>query len=312
MRLLQLVGGTVVRMLRWGRALPPRMAWLAALGLFAAWPGLAAPKMTDFAGYKDPTMFTRLPNYYLAASSSVVEKQFDGYEFQVAEGKKVTKVRVEGHYVQYYYYYDAGAGAVPSALQVIRNYQNAAAKIGAQMLYESVSPGSALRTTLKLVKDGRETWAEVMSGNGASYYLRIVERQVMEQQVTASAEALQSGLKQNGHVEVPGIFFDFGKAELRPESEPALQEVAKVLKASPSTRVWVVGHTDYVGSAEGNVTLAQARAAAVVKALTQKHAIDSSRLSPYGVGPYSPVASNAEEAGRAKNRRVELVAQPDR
>jgi len=267
--------------------------------------------MKDYDGYKDPVMFTRLPNYYLASSSSFVERQFDAYLFRVTEANKETKQRVEGHFVQYYYYFDHAAGTMPSALQIIRNYQNAARKIGAQMLGEQVNPGNYMHTTMKLVKDGRETWAEVECGGGNSYYLRIVEKQAMEQQVTASAEALQSGLAQNGHVEVPGIFFDFGKADIKPESEPALLEVAKLLKANPAVRVWVVGHTDYVGSADTNVTLAQARAAAVVKALTLQHGIDAKRLLPYGVGPYAPVASNTTEEGRAKNRRVELVAQPD-
>ena len=74
--------------------------------------------------------------------------------------------------------------------------------------------------------------------------------------------------------------------------------------------VWVVGHTDYSGTAEANVTLANARAAAVVKALSQKYGIDGKRLAAYGVGPYAPVASNLSEEGRAKNRRVELVVAP--
>jgi OmpA-OmpF porin, OOP family len=86
--------------------------------------------------------------------------------------------------------------------------------------------------------------------------------------------------------------------------------VAKLLKANPALKVWVVGHTDNVGPAETNVTLSKARAASVVKALSQKNGADGKRLAPYGVGPYAPVATNATEEGRAHNRRVELVAQP--
>jgi outer membrane protein OmpA-like peptidoglycan-associated protein len=272
--------------------------------------GLAANMMKDYKGYKDPTMFNRLPNYYLSISSSFNEKQFDAHEFTVSQAGKPVKQRIEGHYQKYYYTFDHSAGAVPSALQIIRNYQNAAAKIGAEMLYEFVSPRDRLRTTLRLKKDGRETWAEVEAGDGNNYYVYIIERQAMQQQVTASAEAMQSGLTQNGHVEVPGIFFDFNKADIKPESGPALKEVAKLLKATPGIRVWVVGHTDYVGAANSNVTLAGSRADAVVKALVQDYGIDAKRLNAYGVGPYAPVASNATEEGRAKNRRVELVVQP--
>ena len=108
-------------------------------------------------------------------------------------------------------------------------------------------------------------------------------------------------------VEVPGIFFDFGKAELKPESDAAIKEIAKLLQANPALKLWVVGHTDAVGSAEANVTLSNARAAAVVKALTQQNAIDPKRLAPFGAGPYAPVSSNDSEDGRARNRRVELV-----
>ena len=74
-------------------------------------------------------------------------------------------------------------------------------------------------------------------------------------------------------------------------------------------RVWVVGHTDNVGTAEFNVTLSNARAAAVVKSLAAA-GIDPKRLTPHGDGPFAPVAANTTDEGRAKNRRVELVAQP--
>ena len=71
----------------------------------------------------------------------------------------------------------------------------------------------------------------------------------------------------------------------------------------------MVGHTDNVGLFEHNIKLSQDRAAAVVKALVGKYGITSSRLTPFGDGPTAPVASNKSEEGRAKNRRVELVAQ---
>ena len=79
-----------------------------------------------------------------------------------------------------------------------------------------------------------------------------------------------------------------------------------MLQANAALKVWVVGHTDNVGSAESNLTLSGARAAAVVKALALR-GIGANRLAPHGAGPYAPVASNRTEAGRAKNRRVELV-----
>jgi OmpA-OmpF porin, OOP family len=292
-----------------------RLFWMAVLILAAG--GLpvtslaAAKPMADFKGYNDPTLFTRLPHYYLTHASAFKESPFDAFDFSVVQGGKNVKQRVEGHLVKFEYAFDASAGAPPSPLQIIRNYQAAGAKVGMEMVFEAAGPGGGYKwTTLRLVKDGRETWTEIKAANGATYYLTIVEREAMKQDVIASTEALKRGLMQNGHVEVPGIFFDFNKADLKPESGPALEEIAKLLTAEAGVKVWVVGHTDYIGSADLNAALANARAAAVVKALVQDHGVDAKRLSSYGVGPYAPIATNATEEGRAKNRRVELVAKP--
>lgn len=84
-------------------------------------------------------------------------------------------------------------------------------------------------------------------------------------------------------------------------------EIAKLLKSQPDLKVFVVGHTDMVGDAAANVKLSQARAQAVISALVTKHGIAATRLTPFGAGPYAPVATNRTDEGRAKNRRVELV-----
>ena len=81
------------------------------------------------------------------------------------------------------------------------------------------------------------------------------------------------------------------------------------VKADPALKLFVVGHTDTVGQFAHNVQLSQARAGAVVNALVAKHGIATARLIPFGCGPTVPVAVNTSEDGRAKNRRVELVAQ---
>lgn len=264
-------------------------------------------RLADFAGYKDPALFTRMPNFYLVNKGSFLEKQFDGYDFMVTVAGKMSRQRVEGHFVAYIYRFDETAGPIPSPLQIVRNFQAAAAKIGGKTMFDSTGPQG---TTIMLSRNGQETWAYVQPFyGGKEYHLTIIERQAMQQDIVADSNALQDGLSQTGHVEVPGIFFDTAKSDIKPESEPALGQVAKLLLANPQLRVWVVGHTDNVGSAESNVTLSNARAASVAAYLTQKHGIDAKRLTPRGVGPYSPVAANATEEGRAKNRRVELVSQ---
>ncbi len=266
----------------------------------------SAGSMTDFKGYKDPALFTRMPGAWLSGAGAVKESAFDVYEFPVKTGAKFEKVRVEGHKTVYTYSFDRAAGPPPSGLQIKRNYQAAAKAIGGEVLNDS--DAAYMNTTLRIARDGKETWVEVYT-RAATYYVTIVERQAMKQDVVANADALKGGLAQTGHVEIPGIFFDFGKSVVKPESEPALREVAKLLQANPSLKVWVVGHTDSVGTAESNVALASARASAVVGYLTGKLSVDAKRLAPHGVGPYAPVATNATDEGRAKNRRVELVEQ---
>jgi outer membrane protein OmpA-like peptidoglycan-associated protein len=96
---------------------------------------------------------------------------------------------------------------------------------------------------------------------------------------------------------------------IKPESEAALEEIAKLLKADAGLKVNIVGHTDSVGGTDPNMKLSQDRANAVMQALAGKYGITATRLKAYGIGPLAPVASNDTEDGRSKNRRVELVKQ---
>ena len=91
-----------------------------------------------------------------------------------------------------------------------------------------------------------------------------------------------------------------------PYSEATLSEIAKLLQEKPDLRVLVVGHTDTEGSFEYNRSLSQRRADSVVSNLAEK-GISKERLFPVGISFASPVATNATEEGRTKNRRVELV-----
>jgi outer membrane protein OmpA-like peptidoglycan-associated protein len=108
---------------------------------------------------------------------------------------------------------------------------------------------------------------------------------------------------------VGGIYFDTASATLKPESAAAIQEVAKMLKAEPGLKVYIVGHTDTVGNVDANLKLSRDRAESVIQALATTHGIQTARLRSFGNGPFAPVASNANEDGRALNRRVELVLQ---
>jgi outer membrane protein OmpA-like peptidoglycan-associated protein len=143
---------------------------------------------------------------------------------------------------------------------------------------------------------------------GAYMAVDIIETLPMVQaMVLVKADEMSQALASQGRVALYGILFDFNKADIKPESKPALEEIAKLLKKETDLKLHVVGHTDSVGGYEFNLNLSKRRADAVVAALTKEHGVASPRLTPNGVAYLAPVAVNTTEEGRAKNRRVELV-----
>ncbi|KWF59775.1 OmpA family protein [Burkholderia pseudomultivorans] len=142
-------------------------------------------------------------------------------------------------------------------------------------------------------------------------YEEVVEVKPMQtgQVKVLDSGALQKGLAATGKVALYGIYFDTDKAQVKPESKPQLDEMAKLLTANPGLKVYIVGHTDNQGQFAHNADLSQKRADAVAQALATTYRIAPSRLAAKGVASLSPVASNADDAGRAQNRRVELVQQ---
>lgn len=142
--------------------------------------------------------------------------------------------------------------------------------------------------------------------------LDVCEVKPMQQKmVTVDATEMDKQISANGKVALYGIYFDFNKTDVKPGSDQALTEIGKLLKARPTLKVLVVGHTDAVGSFESNRNLSQRRADAIVAALVSKQGVDKQRLFPVGVSFASPMATNTTEEGRAKNRRVELVEMPE-
>lgn len=260
-------------------------------------PVYAEGPQPDVAGCSDHPLFTRMSNMRITYCKTI---PFDSFTFKTG---KNTETKVEGRRFEIKYQIKEGF-EYPGPLAIIRNHQQAIAKIGGVTLYENQR-----YTWLKVVKGDKEIWAQADTAWMKGYMLTIIEKQAMTQEVVASAELFKQGLDTNGHVEVPGIFFDTGKAELKPESEHALSEIARLLKGDSGLKVYVVGHTDNTASFGTNMALSKARAEAVVKALATKHGIDPTRLNGQGVGPLAPVAGNGTDEGRAKNRRVELVKQ---
>lgn len=101
------------------------------------------------------------------------------------------------------------------------------------------------------------------------------------------------------------VFFDTGKASLRPESVAELTELKEYLELKPELRIEIAGHTDNVGSDESNMTLSQNRSESVKRWLVN-NGIPSSRIVAKGYGETRPRASNETAEGRQKNRRTEV------
>ena len=144
----------------------------------------------------------------------------------------------------------------------------------------------------------------------ASVFLVRVQPQARAQTMeTLSASELGQSLTATGKVAVYGILFDTNKSDIKPESRPSLEQIGALMKQNPGIRLHVVGHTDNVGGFDANLGLSKRRAEAVAAALTKDFGVARERLTANGVASLAPVQSNADEAGRARNRRVELVLQ---
>jgi OmpA-OmpF porin, OOP family len=165
--------------------------------------------------------------------------------------------------------------------------------------------------------DGSPVFAAVYvvgptGGQLGGVYLQIVEPKAMETDkvsVSLNADDMSKGLATEGKIALYGLYFDTGKAVIKPESKAQLAEMAALMQKDAALKVYIVGHTDNQGAAASNITLSQQRADAVVKALVSEYKIPAARMAAKGVASYSPIASNDSDAGKAKNRRVELVKQ---
>jgi OmpA-OmpF porin, OOP family len=146
--------------------------------------------------------------------------------------------------------------------------------------------------------------------NGRTFVMvDTLETQAMAQTMeTPTADEMVASITTSGRVALYGILFDSGKAEVKAESKATMDEIGKLLAANKSLKLLVVGHTDNVGGFPPNLDLSKKRADAVVAMLVSQYKVAPARLQAFGVSYASPVAPNVDEGGRAKNRRVELVA----
>ncbi len=271
------------------------------LGLLYA-PAGAQEEETD-ATAKDTPYFSGMPNYKITDAS---DKKFADYRF--FNGKDCTTVEGKRFSRAYTLKEDAESA---SDLQISRNYANAVKNMGGTVFFEGLCEGADCAENCgyqmmvgRVLKGASELWVEVVPFNdGNDYYLTVVAKESMTQDVTASA--MLDALNKDGRVALY-INFDTGKATIRPDSKPIIDQIVQMMKTNGALELNVEGHTDNVGDAKSNQTLSENRAKAVVTAIVAQ-GIEAKRLSAAGHGQNKPVADNSSEEGRAKNRRVELV-----
>src|SRR5581483_7634105 len=248
---------------------------------------------------KDHPMISRYPGSNFSYLNKPSVKEFDEITLPTGphEKGKFTKTdRFEGKICRLVYDNPKNR----STLEIYRNYQQALTKAGFQTLFacsadECGDAGNAktdelgfwcVTNKIQCPEPMRYIVAKLARANGdvvaavkvrtEDTYLIVVESKPMQTgMVTIGAKEMAADISKTGHVSIYGIYFD----------------------------------TDNVGVLGHNMTLSKQRAEAVVSALVNEHKIAAARLIANGVGPLAPVASNAAEEGRSKNRRVELVAQ---
>ena len=285
--------------------MPSLAARLSALILLCASLALPAFAQSDAPRSKDHPLLTRYPGSHIVEYA----KNFNTVDFATARGADGNPSRktVEGDTTNIVYFHN-NADKQPSALQLIRNYQNAIKSIGGEVVYERLPrDADGGETTLRVNTGGKEVWVLVepgiFSAPTQSYRLAIVEVAAMQQVV--SANKMLDEINKNGFIALY-INFDTGKANLKPDAQAAVREIVAMLKAAPALKIAIEGHTDNVGAAAANKTLSDQRAKSVMAAVTAG-GIAANRLSAAGYGAERPIADNRGEEGRAKNRRVELV-----
>jgi len=303
------------------------------LGLSASF---AAAQNEDVEGSKDHPLISRYPGSVI---KNYLAKEFEEFTLplsKIIDHKFAKSQHLEGKVTRIVYAVPQGR----SVLEVFRNYQGALKKAGFETLYtcgpqdccgsgssgarvygngdydDYWGPDHGIRyVSSKLARPEGDVYVSLLVDDqgqlgGPGVELYVIEMKPMESElITVDAASLANDISRTGHASVYGIYFDTGKADVKPESDATLKEIAKLLQQDAKLKLHVVGHTDNVGTLASNMDLSRRRADAVAKVLTTQYNIAAWRLGAQGVGPLSPVASNDAEEGRAKNRRVELVKQ---
>lgn len=287
----------------------------------------AAPAQahTDAPGCNDHPAFPRLAGFHIAHCESA-NSELRRFPVGVAESttKSATLEDVRGPYWRIHYVLNTGVTR-PKPGQLSHDFSAATERAGGKsmgnyagsckiVLDASLHDDNSCVVdgyTAKAMLNGKEAWAFMETrDDGAAYELRIAEREAVAATAATGApvanEMLEKIIKE-GFVTLH-INFDYNKASSKPDAVPIIVQIVEMLKLAPDLNLQVAGHTDSRGAAGANQRLSEARADSVVKMLIAS-GVPPERLTAKGYGESKPVADNATAAGRAENRRVELVKQ---
>ncbi|MBB4128285.1 outer membrane protein OmpA-like peptidoglycan-associated protein [Xanthomonas translucens] len=267
--------------------------------------------------------YIALPNGYVTGSTPDLA-DFDQVPFWTGDRLETVEGKVWSAHI------DAAQGKTFSDVELERNIEAVVASLGGKKIFDGKIPEQAGQKIKEWPRDfavkynsglgdiwnnptqvfvvhraDRDIWIHLCSyqfGGG----LLIAETKPLE--ITASvlpASELKAQIDKTGKVALH-VNFATDKTDILPDSQPQIEQVVQLLKQDASLKLAVNGYTDNTGDPAHNKTLSEGRAKAVAAAITAQ-GIDASRLSSAGFGDADPVADNANDAGKAQNRRVELV-----
>ena len=221
-----------------------------------------------------------------------------------------TEAKYEGRVTRLEYRTD---GNPPGQVAIYRNYLAAAKRLGGRQLNQGFDADDReiLRHDSHLFTLGpglQPPIAVLKIIHSQAYDLTIIEPESMKQSVEVGkiqAAQLAQEIRDSGFATIH-INFDTGKSDLKDDGVAAVKEIAALLKGDPALKISIEGHTDNVGTPQSNKQLSHARASAVMQAVVAQ-GTEAARLKAVGHGQEAPVGDNRTEAGRAQNRRVELV-----
>ncbi|WP_320238113.1 OmpA family protein [Cognatiyoonia sp. IB215182] len=284
----------------------------------------------DVEGSSDHPLIGRFEG---AAITAYERRDFDEYLFPVAELRSAgddSFQPIEGAKTSIAYILPSAA----SLVEVERNYEMALGEAGFETVFQCadgtcggtalayeieqfplprmiVDPFNYRYLGVKQTGETGEVYAAILFSVDNDDRVRVQVTVVETDEIAfkmVDAAAMEADVLETGRVALYGIQFDTDEATIRPDSADTLAEMAAFLSANPDLAVVIVGHTDNQGSMEYNLGLSNRRAEAVRNALVSDYGISADRMSHAGAGFLAPVATNTTAAGRALNRRVEIIA----